>query len=115
MPAPIVFEPRATTRPERTSAKLALPAVSVVSVTGSDLARALSLRGAETWTAAEEPPPVEPPPVETPPVEPPLVEPPPVEPPPVVVRGETVMVFVAVPWLPAASVVLTRTSYVPAW
>ena len=112
MPAPIAFEPRATTRPERTSAKLALPAVSVVSVTGSDLARALSLRGAETWTAAVEPPPVEPPPVEPPPVEPPPVEPPPVEPPPVEPppAPDTVTTFVAVPWLPAASVVLTRTS-----
>src|SRR3954465_5144802 len=59
------------------------------------------------------PPPVEPPPVEPPPVEPPPVEPPPVEPPPVVARSDTVTVFVAVPWLPAASVVLTRTSKAP--
>ena len=112
MPAPIAFEPRATTRPERTSAKLALPAVSVVSVTGSDLARALSLRGAETSTrgggaatgraaagravaaatgraAARRAAAA-------------TVEPPP--------APDTVTTFVAVPWLPAASVVLTRTS-----
>src|SRR3954453_13239337 len=105
------------TRPERTSAKLALPAAPVVSVTGRALARALSLRGAETSAAAEEPPwppaedpPVEPPvppPPEEPPVPPPVEPPPPVLPPP---AADTVITFVALPWLPAPSVVLTFTS-----
>jgi hypothetical protein len=45
VPSATVFDPRAITRPERTSAKLALPADSVVSASRSDLALAsLTLR-----------------------------------------------------------------------
>ena len=128
VPSAIDFEPRAMTRPLRTSATLTLPGVSVVVVIGSLPLASLSLRGALTSKSASSasagsssrsppsvaPPPVEPPPpaVEPPPPPPPLgggVEPPPLPPPPVV-GADTVTTFVALPWLPAASVVLTCTS-----
>ena len=114
------------TRPLRTSATLTLPVVSVVVVIGSLPLASLSLRGALTSNSASSasagsssrsPPSVAPPP----PVEPPPaggVEPPPPAAaarrrravPPPVVGADTVTTFVALPWLPAASLVLTFTS-----
>ena len=129
-PAAIDFEPRAMTRPLRTSATLTLPGVSVVSVIGSLPLASLSLRGALTSKSPASPAPrrrASPPSVgrrRRSSRRRPRVEPPPPEPPPLRRPGPSVPPSAAAAGrrrrhgddlrrpagLPAASLVLTCTS-----
>src|SRR6059058_702868 len=97
------------TRPPRTSTSDTLPGASAVRATRRAREPALTAWGTETSRragGAGPSPAFEPPPVD--PVEPPVE--PPAEPPPPVDGAATVIVFVAVVRLPAASATVSLTS-----